>query len=333
VFLLHTIGNYLNLIIRKTVSFFRSATRKEVMTFLIFVFVAFVFWVLQSMQEVTEYELAIPVVYEQIPGHVTITNKLPVVFTITLRDKGVSLYQYFRHRKGLAIHINPMNWYKEDGISYVDMGIIESRIRSRLKATTQLLSVKPDTMALFFVEKARKTLPVSLIKDITLAPQHFMLGEPFLYPDSITAYAPQSVLDKLDTIRTKLLKVDDLKKAAAFTVGLQPIDGVQFSSDKIEVRLNVEEFTEYKLSIPVQGINFPPDETLLAFPPEINISFLVGLSMYNKINPDDFKLVIDYEKLLHANSNMQAPVLALKPSNIQHIRLEPETIECLIEKK
>lgn len=312
---------------------FRNAFSKDVVLFLVFLVVALFFWVLQSIQEIGEYALPVPVRYEAVPGQVTITNELPDVFEVTLRDKGLTLFQYFRQRRKMTIHLNPMDWYKKDGISYVDRGVIESRIRANLKPTTQLLSIRPDTLALFFVEKASKALPVVLNRSISLHSQHLLMGEPVLHPATVTAYAPQDILDKLDSVETAVLHVEELSKTATFKVNLVPHDGVHYSTDHVLVSLRVEEFTEKTLTVPVTGQHFPANEQLLAFPSEVTLSFLVALSAYERVTAADFEVAVDYQELINADNRLCTPRLVKQPPFVQRVRLQVDQLECLIEKK
>ncbi|NLT03355.1 MAG: hypothetical protein GXY09_05805 [Bacteroidales bacterium] len=312
---------------------FRNAFSKEVLLFLLFLVVALFFWVLQSIQEIGEYALPVPVKYEAVPGQVTITNDLPDVFKVTLRDKGLTLFQYYRQRRKLAIQLNPMDWYKKDGISYVDRGVIESRIRANLRPTTQLLSISPDTLALFFVEKASKTVPVVLNRDISLHAQHLLMAEPVLHPAVVTAYAPQDMLDKLENVETEVLHAEELNKSTSFKVKLKPSEGIHYSTDHVLVSLKVEEFTEKTLSVPVTGLSFPPNERLLSFPPEVTISFLVGLSAYEGVSANDFVVGVDYQDLLKAENRLFTPKLVKQPPFVQRVRLQLDQVECLIEKK
>lgn len=317
----------------QTSRFFGIAFSKDVVLFLVFVGVAFFFWILQSIQKIDEYALEVPVQYEAVPGQVTITNQLPDAFEVTLRDKGVTLFQYFRHRRKMTIRLNPMDWYKKDGISYVDRGVIESRIRTHLKPTTQLLSIRPDTLALFFVEKASKTLPVVLRKDITLFPQHLLSNDPVLHPAFVTAYAPRDILDQMDHVETAVLHVEALKKSTTYKLTLQPKEGVHYSTDHVLVSLNVEEFTEKTLKVPVAGLNFPSNEQLLSFPPEVTLSFLVGLSSYDRVSANDFEVGVDYQDLLKAENRLCKPRLVKQPAYVKRVRIQEEQLECLIERK
>ncbi len=303
------------------------------MIFLIFLIVSVFFWILQSLQNVTEFGLDIPVTYTEIPGNLEITNDMPDGIHVTLRDKGTLMYYYYKHLKDLTVSIDPMEWYRGEGRSSIPSGTIESRLRYKLRSSTQLLSIKPDTLSINFVHKLSKKLPVSFKSDLILANQYMLTEKPQITPSFITAYASKEILDKLDSVETVKLSVKDLKNTSDYSVELKSIKGVNFSTNKVKAKLMVEEFTERSMLIPVKGRNFPSDENLLSFPSQIKIVFFVGLSSYTKINALDFNLVVDYDSLRNANANNLKPILERYPSSIRNIRLIPETVECLIEKK
>ncbi|MDP4276811.1 MAG: CdaR family protein [Bacteroidota bacterium] len=324
---------FLKQTIRKISFFFKSKISKEVLIFLIFLLVSFFFWMLQSLQEITEFQINIPVEYEEMPDSIIVTNSLPKELAITLRDRGTSLYYYFKHRRSLTVHIDPMDWYRREGLSYVQMGSIESSIRGKLRPTTQLLSVSPDSMVLNYVRKASKTVPVLLHKHITCSPQYFMTSEPDVHPSTIVVYGPQKVLDSLAYIETNLLNVSGLNQTTTYAVSLKKIPYVQFSSRKVFVRIRAEEYTERTFSIPVIGLNFPANEMLLSFPPEVKVSFFVGLSSYESVTVNDFQVAVYFDDLVHSTNKFQKLSLVKSPDFVQNVRIQPESVNCLIEKK
>lgn len=324
---------YLKQTIGKITTLLKSPFSKEVVIFLIFLFVSIFFWVLQTLQNVTEFELSVPVTYSEVPGKFAITNKLPAKIRVTLRDKGTLMYYYYKHLKDLTLSIDPMEWYRGEGLNKIPAGTLESRFRYKLRASTQLLSINPDTLSFNFVQIASKKVTVVLKQNVTLAPQFMHLNEPVVKPATITVYSTPNILSSLDTVQTEILVVDDLKGIKSYIVKLKPINGVKYSTDKVNVLFETEEFTERSIMVPVTGINFPLDEVLLSFPSEVKIFFFVGLSSYSKISFLDFQVSIDYKKLKASKDKMQSPVISMYPSNVKNIRIYPETVDCLIEKK
>jgi len=319
--------------IRKIRIFFRRSLSKELLIFLIFLLISCFFWVLQNLQDVGEFEMEIPITYSEIPENISITNKLPKSFKVTLRDKGTNLYYSYKHRKEMTIHVNPMNWYRKDRIARIASSSFDTYLRNRLPSTTQLLRVSPDTLAIYFVEKAVKSVPVHLNSRLSLSSQHFLPKAPLLTPSVINIYAPADVLNKIKQLETELLEIEDLKDTMDVIVGLKPIEGVRFSTTSIQVKFNVEEFTEQTLTIPVTGLNFPSGQYLLSFPPTVKVTFFVGLSSYKNLKETDFEITVDHSKLMHSEKRSQKVVLTKNPTYVSNIRIQPEFVDCLIEKK
>lgn len=319
-------------IIGKIRTFIKSSLSREVLVFLIFLLISCAFWVLQNLQEIREFDLDVPIIYAEVPSNITITNKLPKTLKITLRDRGTNLYSYYRHRRNLAIHVDLMKWYRKDGIGKIPSAAFDPYLRNDLNSTTQLLRIQPDTFFVFFAEKAYKEVPVHLNSNIKLSVQHMLSGEPEIYPPTIKVYAPRSILNKLNKIETCLLKANGLKDSTTFSLDLISVPGTHFSQNNVKVQLNIEEFTERSLMIPVTGLNFPANENLLSFPSSVKVSFFVGLSAYTKISQKDFQISIDRSSLLKANKGTQKVILVKAPAEISNLRIQPENVDCLIEK-
>lgn len=323
----------LKLLIRKITTYLKKVFSKEVVIFLIFLLISIFFWTLQSLQNIKEFDLTVSVTYREIPEKFSITNKLPDKLRVTLRDKGTLMYYYYKHLKDLSLQIDPMEWYRSEGLNRIPSGTLESRIRYKLRSSTQLLSINPDTISIIFVEKTSRTVSVVLKQNVTLAPQFMLPNHPVVTPSTVTIYAPPSILNHIDSVETEMLEVEDLKDTTTFSVNLKPIEGVRFSRKTVKVHFEVEEFTERSLMVPIIGAGFPLDEVLLSFPSEVKLSFFVGLSSYSKISKKDFQVTVNYDRLIGSKDKMQKPLITKYPATVRNIRVQPETVDCLIEKK
>lgn len=305
---------------------------KDLRVFLIFLAISGLFWLLQSLQEVREVEMHVPVTYTQLPLRISITNELPSIINITVRDKGTNLYYYFRHRKELTIELNLLDYYHNEEISKIPASALESIVREKLMSTTQLVRVSPESLTVFFAPKKARVMPLHLVTNLNFAPQHMLSDTPSIHPSTVEVYAPASILKNIKQIETEVLSVNNLKDTSLLTVKLKPIKGVRFSVNTIEVNLFVEEFTEQTFTLPVEGLNFPEGYSLLSFPANVKVRFFIGLSVYNKIKASDFQVVVDYKELFNSKDNVCKVRLLKRPEVIQNVRILPESVECLSEK-
>lgn len=285
------------------------------------------------MQDTTEFEISIPMKYNDISDRYIITNKLPATLNVALRDKGTTIYYYYRHKKDLSLDIDPMEWYNDNGYGKIPSGVLESRIRNRLKSSTQILKLKPDTIPFLFVKKESKVVPVVVKNSIALASQYMLTKKPVINPSSIIVFAPSYILSRIDSVFTNNIVLKDLKDTTTCSVRLEEIEGASFHNNSVKVTYYVEEFTENNIIVPVKGIGFPANQFLLSFPSEVKLSFFVGLSNYSDIKETDFQVSVSYEDLINSKNKIHKVRLTKYPAMVRNIRISPEEVDCLIEKK
>ena len=88
--------------------------------------------------------------------------------------------------------------------------------------------------------------------------------------------------------------------------------------------------SDMTFEVPVQGVGFPVGYRLKTFPPKVKVTFQVDMTQYNTVDATDFAVTIDYRSL--SSSQMAAtPSVSSFPSHVKNIRLNPETVEYLIE--
>jgi hypothetical protein len=69
------------------------------------------------------------------------------------------------------------------------------------------------------------------------------------------------------------------------------------------------------------------------FPSKVEVTFSVTLEEYRKIDPEDFKIVMDYNelnKLQDSSVNLQLTTI---PKNVRNVHYSPTSAEFLFEKK
>ena len=314
---------------------FRLFTKgnREVLTFLMFLLFALLIWFLNNMERTIEAEITVPVRYAALPEGVTVSDELPSAIRVTVSDKGQNLYHYVLHAKSLALDIDLTAWRQPSGISSIPMTAFFPRLSALMRPSADLLRCEPEVLNIYFLEKESKTLPVRLVADITPDRQYLMTGEPKVEPSSVSIYAPQALLNAIDTLETECLTVESLRDSAIFTVPLKAMEGVQFARDNVSVTLKAEPYTETSLTIPVKGEHLPKGYHIHSFPAAVTVTFRVFESAYADINPDDFEFSIDCRDIRSASSNaLQSVRLTRCPPYALRPQFSPDRVECLVEK-
>ena len=99
----------------------------------------------------------------------------------------------------------------------------------------------------------------------------------------------------------------------------------------VELMLPVDIYTEKTVEVPLQGINFPPDKVLRAFPSKVQVTFQVGLGRFRQVTAEDFHLFVTYEELLQLGSDKYTVRLRSVPEGVSNIRFNPSQLDFLIE--
>jgi hypothetical protein len=151
-------------------------------------------------------------------------------------------------------------------------------------------------------------------------------------PDSIKVFGPRIIMDTLKWIATEPIEKDKVSDTIRKVVSLIPVRTLQYSHDKVDVVVPVEKFTEKTLSIPIEAINLPNNLMLKTFPGYISVSTMVSVSDYNRLNPDLFRAVVNYNDISENGSRKLKVSLVRVPNYIVNTKFLPKSVEFIIEK-
>ena len=162
--------------------------------------------------------------------------------------------------------------------------------------------------------------------DYTLKRQ-YIVNQITVAPDSTWIEGPVNILDTLHGIPTEPIKLKNISKNITRTAELVALPYCTPQETAVEVDIQVEQFTEARKIIPITPLHVPDSLTLRLFPDNVNISYEIGLSKYDKITASDFIFSVDYPK------NADATYLEVKvvkaPDYIKNLSYTPQKVEYL----
>lgn len=313
-------------------NFLLGSKNKEFLIFLFFFFISAAFWLLQSLNEVFDVEIKVPLKLENIPSDVVITSDLPSEMRVVTRDKGILLIQYLYGAEQEPVSIDYEAYDKGNTSGHVRVALsdVQKKIQAKLLSSTQIVSLRPDTLEYFFNKGLRKKVPVRMVGAIDTSPEYY-LQQVSCIPDSIEVLAPSVILDTITEVRVNSLFLSDLSANRKLRRGLTPIRGTKFIPQEVDVDLKVDLYTEKTVEVPVLGVNFPGSKDLRTFPSNVNITFRVGMSRFKDITADDFVLAVTYEELMRNEHSKIKLHLKSLPEGVSNVRIEPSEVDYLIE--
>lgn len=310
---------------------FRGQRKKELLTFVVFLFISSFFWLLQWMKEDIETEFVIPIEIVNVPRNILLTSDLPTGLNINVKDKGATILSYYFSRPMPTLQINFKELKLNRGVATISAYKMIAQLRKKFVPSLEIMSIIPESISMNFSHGESKSIPITLLTSINTAKSSGISGCYYASPSAVTVYAPADKLKEISRIYSDVLRIEDAKDTIKAKVRLQKIEGVRFIPDEVTVMIPIEPFTEKKLEVPVEGTGAPAGFTMRIFPVKVTLVCYVAISKYEKVQASDFKLGVDFSNM-NKNSDTEYPIKLLKwPKNASKIRFQPSDVEVLME--
>jgi hypothetical protein len=311
---------------------------KRIFVFLIFVFLATIFWFLNQLEQEYETEVTLPIRYTNFPKDKILVNEMPKYFDIKVKAYGYKLLEYKISNKFLpfVIDVNTLTmrlYSRQDYVKFYSLTKkLTDKIEQQLSSELQIISIQPDTLFFDFADRISKKVPVvSKVKPVP-ASQYMIKGNVLITPDSITISGANPIIDTINQIYTQEVEITDLTKNHKQHIAIDRYEGIDYSDEKVEISVSVEKYTEGSLKVPLKVKNVPDSLVLRTFPNEISVSYLVALSDYDKVLPQFFDAEVDYHDINFSQNKIKVKITN-SPEYIRSLRFYPQAVEYLIERK
>lgn len=313
---------------RKVQAALHSSRGKDVLLYLLFVAVAFVFWVFLSLDTEVQRDFEMPLEVQDIPDSVTVIGQIPSEIGVSVKGKDSQLLRYmwgkmspvkFKWNENLAENAFLLSHVK-----------LEARLRDYFGSGVQVVSCRPDS-----VRAAYTTLPGIKVKlnvqaDIHPNLQYIISGPIRADVDSVTLYSSIDLPHSLKFVSTEPVVKSELKDTMRYEVKVKPIAGVRIVPDKVIVTVPVEPLISRRRTIKLDVMNLPSDKGLITFPSKVEISYLVPMSAYNDDYP--MKAFVDYNDIRPLRKKVPVS-LSVIPEIYHNLSFTPDSVEYIVENK
>ncbi|MEN6589578.1 MAG: YbbR-like domain-containing protein [Proteiniphilum sp.] len=318
--------------IPKAEAYFSTFPWKNLLIFLSFLILAFIFWLmLFFQQENVEGTYRIPLKYTHIPEDVVFDHPLPEYIEISVADNGAQIFALdVRKKDSLEINVTELT---EGGTTELQGDQYRQLIRSQLAPGTNIRGYYPMSISLVTSKLERKELTVVFDGEITTSRANLVADSALFIPETVTAYGSAASLRQLEAAVTEYTLFKNLKATSQLPVKIKPVDGVKFVPAEVEIYIPIEEFTERTFEIPITATHLPKDLDVKFFPSRVKVSFSVTLEEYKKIIPEDFELELDYRDFHENEGGRVELTLTKSPATANNIRISPSSAEFLFENK
>ena len=304
---------------------------------LVFIAIAGFLWFLQALENSYVSVIENPVRFTRLPENKTLIRDLPKKISLEVKGTGFAVLRHNWDLSKTPIRIDFRELTtaeqrdQQNLLIWIPSQVYRQKIIDQI-GNFEVLSIYPDTLIFEFSAVQSKKVPVKPNLGYELEKQYMLKVPVKVEPDSITITGPGKILDTINFIQTDLLKLKKVSGPVIRNLIIKKTsDQLRYSESRVVIRLEVEQYTEKTLKVPVIPVNVPDSLTMKVFPAQISLSFRVVVSEFDKITHDQFRIFADYRDLVPGKENLKV-ILSRFPLFIEQIRLQPETVEFILER-
>jgi len=313
--------------------FFRRQQWKEILIFISFLLLAFVFWFLQTLQQDYEQRIEFPLRYRNVPAEWILSEKNPKTISILVKEKGATLLYYYWNAPSHLIDITVTGLSQaSDSSLQITNRMLETEVTKHFFASTSIISFEPREIELFYDLLSNRLTPVSAQVTIATKPGFQVSGNVVISPSAVRLFGSSKDLEMLNEIKTKPVSLEDVSKTMELTVKLDLPEGVKPEDETVTLTIPVEEFTEKKIKLPVLCTDLPEDYVLRMFPSSVEVTCNLPLSKFRELTAEKLEIIIPFTEFEENQGTGKVPVrLTRQPAWVSNPVVSPEELEFIIE--
>ncbi|MBL7884255.1 MAG: YbbR-like domain-containing protein [Bacteroidia bacterium] len=323
-------------IIRKKGTNTNVRLNKRLSTFTVCLIIAVFFWILMSLSKDYSIIVNFPVRYIHLPQDKVVANHLPETIDMEINARGFDLlfYKLKQKKETVLIDVRDAKPLPAFNQYYLLTNSRIDKLTAQFGSYVKIKQVNPDTVYLNYNKKDVRSVPVKLKINLSFEPPYQQSDSISITPSFVQISGAADVVDKIHELYTQEIVLNGINKSQKIEIPIiitPNLKGVELSSEKIQVSIPVLKYTEATIDLPIETINLPEEYSLKTFPDKVQVKFNVAFDDYEKINQQQFKVVVDYKKIEQGSDKLKLNLVQY-PSQIRGIKINPEKVEFIIRK-
>lgn len=302
-------------------------------TFISFLLASILIWLLITLSKEYITTISFPIKYGEISQNKLLLANQTKVLEIVVKTNGFKILRTRFNTKSMLINVNTLI-SKKGTTYYLLLKSRKQSIKRQLPSGVSLQEIIKDTLFVELGSLVTKKLAIKSNLKISYHIGYDLSEQISLKPDSILVSGPENYISKIKNIELVPTILEDVKIDFTRKVAVKIPEGIKnlkFNIKEVTVSGKVEKFTEGILNIPFKIINVPAGLTINTLNKKVQITYIVGLSNFNKIDENSFQIECDYAMSASNRLGYLIPKVVRKSSEIKSYKLIPNEINFLIQ--
>lgn len=309
------------------------ATNKISNQFLLFLGVSALIWLLITLSKEYTTSLDLYVKFINVPQDKMLVNNNVQQIKVDVKASGFKIIRTRIQNSSIDLDASFFQQNKQKK-HYILLEKQIQSIQNQLYSDVVVQRVVEDTLFANLDVLESKRVAITPNMSINYHVGYGLIDKIKIQPDSILVSGSKTNLDTITHLPLAAVKLNDVKEnfERKVKVVLTNLEGLKLETEEVVITGNVDKFTEGSVKVPFEIKAVSSDVKLTTLTENINITFVVGLSDFNKVVPSLFKVECDYRYSEDQNLTYLIPKLVKKPKFIKSYKISPQTIDFLIQK-
>lgn len=331
-FITMSIKTKIAIIIPRIKNVFNSRRGRNILVFMIFVFISAILWLVMTLNEEVQQDLRCPIRVVNRPDSVNLVSTLPDGINVSIKAKGTQLLKY-QWSDAPVIEVNYKAYANRNKIALSE-GDLKNIVRNIFGSNAQILAINPDTLNMVFTELAPRRLPVRIDSRITTISKCVISGPLRLSRDSVRVYSAGPLPSDVRSVSTKPIQLTNISESKKLRVALVAPPNCRVEPDSVDVYIDVEPMISVSQQQAITTINVPKNKRLILMTPVVEVNYLVPMSRYNDKRAS-VSVVADYNSIaVDKSTNNMIKVNVVCPSESRgNVYLNVDSVEFIIENR
>ena len=311
---------------------FRYLLNKNFFIFLFFLALAYIFWLLMTLNESYDSDVDVQVTIVNVPDNVVLLSSETETISVSINDKGFTLMGYKYGDVLKPIKLDFKTYRKDLNNVVISAEEIQQLVYQQLSASSKIVSIKPEKVTFYYNYGLSKRVPVRYRGRID--PEGLYFVSKVIYsPDSVDVYSTEEKLDSISVVYTEVMAYSDFHDTLTVKSPLMKNVGMKCVPDEVTISFITDILMEASVTdIPITGIHVPDGKIIRTFPSKATVKFVAGMTVVKELSADDFTVVVDYRDVANGDNTDKCTLyLTAWPENLSKVSLSFSQVDYIIE--
>lgn len=309
----------------------RTVKGRNALTFLIFLAISAVFWVLMALNDEVQHDYRLKLKLAGFPDNMTIISGANPTVSVSVKDKGSALMKFtWNTQPELTVNYDEFSKAGDHNL-LMTQAQLNSAVRNIFGSSATIIAVRPDSLSLHYTTNPGVPVKVRIDADVRPAPSAVAFGRVTLSTDTVMLYSNSKERSRIKTLTTQPIILTGLTDTAHVSAALIVPPGMRAVPSQIKVTIPIEPLVTKTRKVEIAQRNVPAGKRLVTFPSMAEVDYLLPKSLYNS-DASPVKAVVDFSAYRPGEKKLPVTVLPL-PNYYRFVSVRPSEVEFVIEEK